>query len=190
MTTSPDFHIRSDKEISAAFLGRNISTFNEAADYICKLPYRRNADKNKLVTVFADGCGTCGTKHALLKQLADENGIDGFRLIMGVYKMSAANTKPVAGILAQHQLEYVPEAHNYLRFHGQVLDYTKPGFSVVNFLHDVMEETEITPGQISDFKVAYHKDFIRRWIDGQPGFPYTTEETWAIKESCIHALSL
>ena len=73
MTNLPDFDIKSTGQISKEFVDRNILTFNQATLFIKELAYGRNADKNNLTSVFMDNCGTCSTKHALLKRLADEN---------------------------------------------------------------------------------------------------------------------
>ncbi|HET7819119.1 MAG TPA: hypothetical protein VFL70_07400, partial [Bacteroidia bacterium] len=73
MILQPDFYIQSNGIISKKFLGKNIFTFKKAAAFIQQLPYGRNLNKNNLASLFIDNCGTCSTKHALLKTLADEN---------------------------------------------------------------------------------------------------------------------
>ncbi|MFN6341326.1 MAG: hypothetical protein ACK4Y6_02890, partial [Bacteroidota bacterium] len=73
MTNQLDFEIKSKGQISKEFIDRNIFTFNQASIFVRQLAYGRNADKNNLTSVFTDNCGTCSTKHALLKKLADEN---------------------------------------------------------------------------------------------------------------------
>jgi hypothetical protein len=45
--------------------------------------------------VFADGAATCGPKHAVLRQLAIENGIADLKLKLGVFRMSGENTPAV-----------------------------------------------------------------------------------------------
>jgi hypothetical protein len=76
MTNQPDFDIKSKGEISIEFLDRNILTFNQALLFIRQIPYGRNPDKYNLASVFTDNFGTCSTKHALLKRLADENNFE------------------------------------------------------------------------------------------------------------------
>ncbi len=96
MTNQPDFDIKSKGQISKEFIDRNIVTFNKAALFVRQLAYGRNADKNNLASVFADNCGTCSTKHALLKRLADENNFEKVKLIVGLFKMNKENTPEIS----------------------------------------------------------------------------------------------
>ena len=89
---NPDFKITQAGIISDQFLQRGVNTYKAAAAYAGRLPYARNANKNDLVTVFSDNCGTCSTKHALLKQLAQEQGFSGLKLMVGIFKMNRHNT--------------------------------------------------------------------------------------------------
>ncbi|MBI3233912.1 MAG: hypothetical protein HYZ42_07700 [Bacteroidetes bacterium] len=114
MVYKPNFDITSSGQISHEFLNRGIVTFEQAANYIQLLPYRRNVDKKDISCVFRDYCGTCSTKHSLLKQLASENNFDGITLILGLFKMNGTNTPKVSKTLARYHLDYIPEAHNYL----------------------------------------------------------------------------
>ncbi len=93
MINQPDFDIKSTGRISKEFVDRNILTFNQAALFIKELAYGRNPDKVNLVSVFTDNCGTCSTKHALLKRLADENNFETVKLIVGLFKMNK-NSRP------------------------------------------------------------------------------------------------
>src|SRR5690606_7655926 len=116
MNQLPNFDIKSDREISTEFLRRNILTFHQATEYIQNLSYGRNLNKDNLKTIFTHNKGTCSTKHAILKQLANENNFNSFKLTLGIFKMSADNTPKVANTLTKHNLEYIPEAHNYLKY--------------------------------------------------------------------------
>lgn len=182
-----DFEIASGGKISQLFVERNIYTFSEAAQFIKALPYKRNANKKDISCVLTDNHGTCSTKHALLKQLANENEQDNFKLIMGIFKMNRRNTPIIAPILNQHGLEYIPEAHIYLKYHDLVLDFTRNNFSPLDFLSDLLEEQEITPGEIVDFKIGYHKGFITKW-QKKEHITYSPQELWGIREECINAL--
>ncbi|HEY1040637.1 MAG TPA: hypothetical protein VGF30_14585, partial [Bacteroidia bacterium] len=125
MNIQINFEITSTYDISSEFIKRDLYTFHKAADFIKKLPYGRNTNKNDLLTVFNDGCGTCSTKHAVLKQVADKNNFLNIKLVMGIFKMNGNNTPAVAEVLKKHNLSYIPEAHNYLKFNNEIFDYTK-----------------------------------------------------------------
>ncbi len=185
----PDFKITSSQQISKQFISRNILNYSKAAEFILNLPYGRNTNKNDLLTVFTDGCATCGTKHALLKTLADENSFPGIQLILGLVKMNAKNTPEVGLTLEKNKLDYIPEAHNYLKYKGAILDHTKPNFQSTKDPENILEEIEIQPSQISDFKVVYHKNYLQNWLNSNPQIKLSLNELWVIREQCIKDLA-
>ena len=189
MINQPDFDIKSMGQISKEFTDRNIVTFKQASLFIKQLAYGRNADKNNLATVFTDNCGTCSTKHALLKRLADENEFEKVKLIVGLFKMNKKNTPQVSSTLQKYNLEYIPEAHCYLKFEDQIIDLTKLNSKPTDFLDELIEEIEILPEQITDFKVNYHKNYLASWLDKNKQINLSLNELWEIREECIQKLS-
>jgi len=186
---SPDFEIKDTGPISKEFLKNNITNFRMASLFIKELPYKRNKNKDDLLSIFSDGCGTCSTKHALLKKLADENGFKNIQLILGIFKMNTRNTPSVKQTLGKYKLEYIPEAHNYLRYKNEIIDCTKRNWKASDFENDILVEIEILPEQITVYKVAYHKEFLRGWLKKNNGVPYNIDELWEIREQCIKELS-
>ena len=186
--TSFDFEIHASGKISGLFLFRNLATFQKAAHFIKHLPYGRNKNKEDVARLLSDGYGTCSTKHALLKQLADENGFTEVRLILGMFKMNAGNTPAIAETLSKHGLQYMPEAHCYLKVGAAYMDCTKKTSDPEDFLNDLLEEREISPGQISSFKIDYHKKFLERWVRHHREIDMTVDELWQIREQCIKDL--
>lgn len=197
-----NFNIVSDQEISQLFKQNHCSDFYSASEFIRNLPYRRNINKDNLATVFSDGCGTCSTKHALLKTLAEENNQPDFKLILGIFKMNGSNTPKIKSVLEalrepqsdkrepqSGNLDYIPEAHNYLKFKNQILDFTKKNSSENDFIDELLKETEIQPHQINQFKIEFHKDYLKKWLLEHPEIPYSLDELWKIRELCIQALS-
>lgn len=189
MDNQPSFTIKSTAPISILFLEQSIYTFKEAAAFIKQLPYRRNANKNDLTSVFTDNCGTCSTKHAVLKKLADENNFEGLDLMLGIFKMNAKNTPKISAILQKNKLTYLPEAHTYLRFNNCIFDYTTIHSKPADFINDLMEEVIVSPHQISDFKISYHKEQLAHWLEKKPNINYTLNDIWVIREQCIQKLS-
>jgi hypothetical protein len=183
-----DFDIKPTGIISTCFLNRNIHSFSQAAEFIKRLPYKRNKNKEVLTTVFFDQHGTCSTKHALLKQLATENSRNDLTLMLGIFKMNGHNTPKITHTLQQYNLSYIPEAHNYLRFEGRILDYTFPNSTGNDFEQDLLEEIIIQSNQINNFKVTYHTAYLKKWLIGN-FIPYSLEEIWDIRELCIQQLS-
>lgn len=189
MTNRPEFEIKPKGQISKEFIDRNILTFNQASLFIRQLDYGRNADKNNLASVFTDNCGTCSTKHALLKKLADENNFEKVKLMVGLFKMNKKNTPEISETLQKNQLEYIPEAHCYLKFEDQIIDLTKINSKPSDFLDDLIEEIEISPEQITDYKVNYHKNYLVTWLAKNEQINLTLNDIWKIREQCIQDLA-
>lgn len=189
MKNIPDFEIKPNGEISNEFLRLNIFNFKTAAEFIARLAYGRNNDKNDLKTVFSDSCGTCSTKHAVLKKLAEENGSEDIKLILGIFKMNGKNTIRVCETLNKYGLKYIPEAHNYLKYKNVILDFTKANSRSEDFENDLLLEIEIAPNQVSDFKIDFHKKYLQNWLNKNPEIKYDISELWQIREKCIADLS-
>jgi hypothetical protein len=184
-----NFDIKPIGEISKEFLKRNISTFENATKFVAKLDYGRNANKNDLKSVFIDNCGTCSTKHALLKQLADENGFEEIKLVIGIFKMNSKNTNEISKTLERNDLEFIPEAHNYLKYKDVIFDFTKVDSKSSDFENELIEELEILPNQISNFKIEYHKSHLQDWLDKNQHIKFDLDELWKIREECIGDLA-
>lgn len=189
MINETDFDIKSTGQISTEFVERNLLTFNQAILFVKELAYERNADKNNLASVFTDNCGTCSTKHALIKKLADENNFETVKLIVALFRMNKNNTPEISATLLQNNLEFIPEAHCYLKLADQILDLTKINSNPTDFLDDIIEEIEILPEQITDYKVNYHKNYLVTWLDNNKHINLSFDDIWKIREQCIQDLA-
>lgn len=189
MASLPDFKINPNGPISIEFLKLNINCFVQACNFIQNLTYHRNTNKNDLLTIFTNKCGTCSTKHAILKSLADENNFPDLKLMNGIFRMKSTNMPKIATTLAKYDLAYIPEAHCYLKYENVVYDFTKLNSKPSDFLNDLLDEIEISPKQISDFKINYHKEFLIQWLCQNQNINLTINEIWNIREECISALS-
>lgn len=128
-------------------------------------------------------------QHALLKRLADENNVHKIKLIVGIFKMNKTNTPEISATLQQYQLEYIPEAHCYLKREDQILDLTKINAKPTDFLHDLIEEIDMLPHQITNYKEDYHKNHILHWINNNKQITYALDDIWKIREQCIQDLT-
>ncbi|UUV22571.1 hypothetical protein [Paenimyroides aestuarii] len=189
MKKLPNFDIKPHGEISRAFLRQNILTFHRATEYIQNLSYGRNSNKEDLKSIFIEKKGTCSTKHAVLKQLANENDFKNIQLILGIFKMNPHNTPKVQKTLLENNLKYIPEAHNYLKYENEIFDYTKQNSSSAGFVNDLLFETEIQPNEINNFKIQIHKDYLINWLNENNNINYSLDELWKIREQCIEDLS-
>jgi len=162
----------------------DLNDFNQVCNYIKHLPYGRTKERSNYVSILEEHKGTCSTKHAFLKQLAIENEIETIKLYLGIYKMNDANTSGIASVLKKYNLNYIPEAHTYLKIDNTVLDVTRLVTSKVSFETSLLNEVEILPEQISAFKVNYHQDYLKKWIASKK-IPYSFKKIWDIREECI-----
>ncbi len=177
-----------DGPLSMAFRQRGLITFDEACAAVKSLEYRRNSTKDDPLIVLKESCGTCSSKHQLIKRLAEENLMVNSRLILCMFKMSASNTRKIGSVLKKHGLEYIPEAHTYISVDGQIKDLTFPGDLELTYLNDVLFEEEISADQILYYKEATHKAFLKEWGEKEE-IELTFEELWRIREECIEFLS-
>ena len=137
-----------------------------------------------------EGRGSCSTKHALLIELAKENGNTDLELILGIYKMNEKNTRGVKPILLKYGLDHIPEAHCYVRFNNKRYDFTTQDSSEESPLESIVEETTISPSQINEYKEDFHRSYLQSWIKKTklPG-RWNLDKLWNAREECIRELS-
>ncbi|MBL4662449.1 MAG: hypothetical protein JKY22_02555, partial [Flavobacteriaceae bacterium] len=152
------------------------------------LPYGRNQNRIDFSLVLSERKGSCSSKHAFLKEIANRNKIDNIELILGIYKMDHKNTPGIGTVLIQHKIPFIPEAHCYLKINGQRKDFTLLESNTQKTENDLLEEKTITPNQVSDFKVAYHKKFLVNWLENS-SLNISFDTLWNIREMCINQLS-
>ena len=176
--------------VTTAFLEIARTDLRTAGQYVCGLPYGRNSDPNDPLIVLAELRGTCSTKHALLRRLAIEQGLD-VVLVLGIYEMTKHNTPGVGPVLERHGLNGLPEAHCYLRAGGKRIDVTRPpSVRRVEPIERFLYEVEIDPKQITHYKTAVHKKFLMKWMADESGLAKLSfDEVWGIREECIAKLS-
>ncbi|MHC5310383.1 hypothetical protein ACYSNM_10045 [Myroides sp. LJL116] len=181
-----NFKITANEVISREFLNLGIADFQSACKYISLLLYKRNKNKDNILCIFQDNGGTCSTKHATLRKLALENNMPEIRLILGIFKMDAQYAPKIQKTLELNCLDYIPEAHNYLKIGNDYLDFTTSTSSYLDIKKRLLIETEIEYDQINLQKIQQHKEFLSNWIKDKPQF--TLEQIWKIRENCISDL--
>lgn len=183
-----NFAINKNKGIiSEEFLNKNILDFHSACKYVSELPYKRNSDKNNIKCIFDDLGGTCSTKHAALRKLTLENHQSNVKLILGIFKMDAEYTFKIKNTLDKFSLNYIPEAHNYLKIDDEYFDFTKPNSEYSQFKNKLLVEKEIEYNEIMVEKISFHKNFLKNWISDE-NLSYSLDEIWEIREQCIRDL--
>lgn len=182
------YKLTSNDTLTKALAEKGIFTWKALTHFIQMLPYGRNANRNDLTLVLKELQGTCSSKHAFLKKIADLNNIPNVNLILGIYKMNKENTPGIGAIIKKSPLDYIPEAHCYLSIDGNNMDFTSPNADFDTIANDVLFEKSIEPSQVADYKVNFHKDYIKKWIvDNDISLEFDT--VWNLREQCIQNLS-
>ena len=162
-------------------------SWEELVDLVQTLPYGRNSNRQDLGLVIREQRGTCSSKHAFLKKIADLNGIEEVELILAIYKMDRENTPGIGDALESSGLKYIPEAHTYLKVQGTPLDVTSTLSDLELIAPFIIHEEVINPEDVADVKVRKHKAFIHQWIEKNQ-LSFFLEEIWEIRERCIEML--
>jgi hypothetical protein len=168
-------------------INEGIQHWNDLLTFVQQLPYGRNENRKELSLIVKERKGTCSSKHALIKKLADLNKLTGVKLIMGIYKMNQVNTPKIGNILLEHGLQYIPEAHCYLMLNNNRVDLTAADSDIDNLVPDILEEVEIQPEDVNEFKVAYHRQFLKLWIEREQ-VQMDIDRIWEVREKCIASL--
>lgn len=180
--------LHSSDSLTKIFTTSGIKTWEDLTIFIKQIPYGRNANRTDFSLVLKENKGTCSSKHALLKQVANENKIKDVELIIGIFKMSKENTPKIGTVLENNNLAYIPEAHCYLKINDIAMDFTSKDSLYDKIKNDILEEIKIEPFQVSEFKVRFHKEYMKKWLV-EMNSNFTFEQIWEIREKCIQNLS-
>lgn len=181
-----NFDIKSSGKISQEFLKKGISNFLDAMNFVKNLPYGRNSNREDFTLVLKEKKGTCSSKHALLKVLAEENSRSEVKLFLCIFKMKAITYPKIQKTLQNYNLEYIPEAHNYLKIENQIFDCTNSKSSEKDFLPFLISEREVEVNDVKERKIQIHQDFLKKWcIKNELDF----DQIWKVREECIRNLS-
>ena len=149
--------------------------------------YGRNSSREDFTLVWSERKGTCSSKHAFLKLVAELNGFDNIELFIAIYKMNPKNTPGIESIISKENLDFLPEAHCYLKVDGNVLDVTNLHSDFEYYKSDILEEIKIEKEFVISDKIIFHKEYIRNWID-KNDINYSFDEVWNLREKCISEL--
>jgi len=178
----------SKDELTVIINNNGIQTWGELIDFVKTLPYGRNSNRTDFELVITEKKGSCSSKHSLLKKVANLNNIPNIKLILGIYKMTKNNTPNIGNVLIDNSIDFMPEAHCYLKIEGIKTDITTFQSDFEKLEKDIIQELEIQPEQVAEFKVEYHKDFIKNWIL-ENNVKMDFDEIWQIREKCIMNLT-
>jgi hypothetical protein len=183
-----NYKLNSNDKLTAIIKDSGINTWNELIQFVRELPYGRNSNRTDFRLVIIEKKGSCSSKHALLKKIADLNKIQNVKLVLGIYKMNRQNTPNIGNVLLENKIEFIPEAHCYLKIDDKRTDITTNNSDFEKIERDILNELEIEPEQVAEFKIEYHKDFLTKWIL-ENRIDREFNEIWKIREKCIENLT-
>lgn len=174
--------------IANGLINLNVNSVSKAFSYVKNLPYGRNKRRDGYLNIIVEGKGTCSSKHAFLKSLLIEQEVKDWTLLLGIFKMNGINTPKVKEVLDHYDVDFIPEGHIYLMNNGKRYDMTFADSDITTIEQDILQEIEIDPYMVVDFKVDYHKNYLSNWILTENS-NFTFDEIWSIREQCILKLS-
>ncbi len=91
-------------------------------------------------------------------------------------------------VLIVNSIDFIPEAHCYLKINNGRIDLTSQQSNIRKIESEIIDEIEIEPEQVAEFKIEYHKAFLKRWIS-ENNINMNFDEVWEIREKCITNLT-
>ena len=137
----PDKAIDNAGTISNHFLNAGIQQFLDACEYVHRLPYGYNSDRDELMILFLEKMGSCTTKHAVIATLALELELP-INKSIGIYPMSEAIVTGTGKILIKYDLPYIPMIHCFLEYRDHRVDLTEGNRNGKNQPIDTLFHTE------------------------------------------------
>jgi len=183
-----DYKLTSKDKLTELAKSNGIESWNELTEFIKNLPYGRNGNRTDFGLVISEQKGTCSSKHALLKSIADLNSIPNIDLVIGIYRMTELNTPKIGTELTENSIEFIPEAHCYLKINDKRTDLTSEQSEFKKIEKDIIQEKLIDPNQVAEFKVNYHKEFLKNWLN-TTNSEFEFNQIWQIREKCIANLT-
>ena len=165
---------------------RGFESFEQLAEHVRKLPYKRTSNPQDPSAVLREGCGTCSAKHRLLASIAQDCDHTEVQLKVGIFEMSEDNTPGVAAVLNEAALTSIPEAHCYLSIDGERFDFTGLPVGHSSPFAALLAEHVVSPTNLAQIKMELHKAAIAGWASERG---ISKEAAWATREACIAVLA-
>lgn len=174
-------------KVSEEFIKIGISDFYDAFNYVKKLSYGRISNRKDPTLVLTEKKGTCSSKHNLLALLAEENDFDKVRLMLCIFKMNTDNVYGSKEILQKYDLDFIPEAHNFLLINNKVFDATWESMPARTPTDDILVSKPVEVNWNIKYKEQYHKNYINHH---SANWKYSTNQLWDIRSDIIESLML
>jgi len=179
--------LNSTDDLTTDLLESGVVSWDDIVRSVQCFHYGRNSDRTDLNLVWYERKGSCSSKHAFLKHVAELNNLPNIKLILAFYKMNNENTPGIGDLLEKNNLSDIPEAHCYLKVNEIELDITTVHSDFNRYKNDIIKTQIIQPSDVISKKIEWHKEFIENWrIENHPEINFET--LWSIRETCIEQL--
>jgi hypothetical protein len=171
--------------LSATFLQQGAATFAEAAQFVHQMPYGANRSGGDSLCLFADGQGTCLSKHGLIARLALELGLPVERY-EGFFPLSSRIIDGADAVLAEYGLPFVPRLHCFLHFPLGFVDLTAGNATGKNcVIEEYLRIVPVPPEQTREEQEAMYAAYCRDLCAVDERFArYSPEQLRQIRDRC------
>ena len=160
----PDAEITEAGPFCRAYLAEGLTTFHDAAEWTKNRPYGYNDDKENPMVLFAEGRGTCTTKHGAIASCARELGLDVVKSL-GIYPMDGALVTGIQSLLDDYGMDFVPATHCFLRSGPYRVDLTEGNCNGKNHpIDSYLHIRDIPPFPTAEEEKAIYSDFLRGYL--------------------------
>lgn len=171
--------------LSTIFLGQGVGTFAGAAQLVQQMPYGANSAAGDSLCLFADGQGTCLSKHGLIARLALELGLPVERY-EGFFPLTSRVIDGADAVLAEYGLPFVPRLHCFLHFPLGFVDLTAGNITGKNgVIEEYLRILPVPPEQTRDEQEALYAAYCRELCAVDERFArYGAEKLRQIRDLC------
>lgn len=156
----PNLPLQPRGAVSAQYLQRGLTTFHAACEWTLNLPYGVNTRTEDSLILFAEGQGTCTTKHGAIARLAQEHDLP-VRKHLGFYRLNDEIVTGVDALIAPHGLAFIPQIHCFLGYQNYRVDLTAGN---CNGKNKIIEDYDFVVPVAPDLSAAQHRAYYLEYV--------------------------
>ena len=148
---------------SEKFLSLGLTRFQDVCTHVKAMPYGPNSDNQDSRILFAEGRGTCTTKHGAIGHLAQELGLPVYKNL-GFYRLEDSVVTGISPILAPYSLSFIPQIHCFLEYETYRVDLTEGNCSGKNkTIEDYDFVVRVQPDLTHDQHQNYYLEYLAKY---------------------------
>ena len=164
----PDKDLNNAGPVSRRFLAEGLKTFLAACRHVHRMPYGYNSRKDDPMILFAEGFGTCTTKHMAIGLLAHEMALPVDKGI-GIYPMTDRLVTGADAICREYGLDAIPVVHCFLVHDRYRVDLTEGNLNGKNGpIDEFLYTRNVAPDISSRAEYRIYRRALAERIHTQP----------------------